>query len=173
MNVKKTRRVFYGFLLFLVVGFSSFYLAESFNANYREVRNTFISELNGKDLSSRDIQNIEQTLHAINAQFHTDESIAIHVKKASIEDIQYINLDFKEAQHVFPMNADNQVTLLTELFYVTEGFKAGQYFIVHRYFPDWYYVLPIALFTISALLFTLWAFLQLKYMSKIFKVRFN
>jgi len=175
MNVKKKRRLFYGFLLFLVLGFISFHIAESFNASYREVRNTFISEFNGKDVSSRDIQNIEQTLHAINAQFHTDESIAIYVKKASIEDIHYINLDFKEAQHVFPMNADNQVTLLTELFYVTEGFTAGEYFIVHRYFPDWYYVFPIALFTISAILFVLWAVIQLKYMAttKIFKFRFN
>jgi len=73
------------------------------------------------------------------------------------------------------MNADNQVTLLTKLFYVTEGFKAGQYFIVHRYFPDWYYVFPIALFTINALLFVLWAFFQFKYMTttKILKFRFN
>ncbi|MFJ7667385.1 hypothetical protein ACIQXI_09760 [Lysinibacillus sp. NPDC097195] len=161
--------------MFLVLGFISFQIAESLNESYREVRNTFINELNGKNLSSGDIQNIEQTLHAINAQFHTGESIAIHVKKASIEDIQYINLDFTEAQHVFPMNADNQVSLLTELFYVTEGFNAGEYYFVHRYFPDWYYVLPIALFIISALLFVLWAYLQLKYMSttKILKFRFN
>ena len=99
--MRKTRRLFYGFLLFLVLGFISFQIAESLNASYREVRNTFISELNGKDLSSRDIQNIEQTLQAINAQFYTDESIAVYEKKASIEDIQYINLDFKVAQHVF------------------------------------------------------------------------
>ncbi|MFJ7406847.1 MULTISPECIES: hypothetical protein [unclassified Lysinibacillus] len=168
---KKTKRLFYGFILFLVLGLISINLADSAKLNYRDARNNFISEFNGKNLYGNDIKNIELTLQAINERFHTSESIAIYDKKDDIRDVQYLNLDFNEAKHVFPINANNKENLLTILFYVTEGFKAGDYYIVNRYFPDWFYVFPIVFFTVSAVLFVLWAVLQLKYIykTKLFK----
>ncbi len=170
---KKTKRLFLGFILFLALGLISINLADSAKLNYREARNNFISEFNGKNLSDKDIINIEQTLQAMNEQFHTSESIAIYDKRDGIENVQYLNLDFKEAKHVFPFNADNKSNLLTTSFYSIEGFKAGNYYIVHLYFPDWFYVFPIGLFTISAVFFVLWARIQLpfKYVTKLFKFR--
>lgn len=170
---KKTKRLFFGFILFLVLAFISLNLADYAKSNYRDARNHFINEFNGKNLSDKDIINIEQTLQAMNEQFHTSESIAIYDKRDGIENVQYLNLDFKEAKHVFPFNADNKSNLLTTSFYSIEGFKAGNYYIVHRYFPNWFYVFPIGLFTISAVFFVLWARIQLpfKYVTKLFKFR--
>jgi hypothetical protein len=172
---KNMKRLFYGFILFLVLGVLSINLADSAKSNYRDARNNFISEFNGKNLSDNDIKNIEHTLKAINEQFHTSESIAIYDKKDGIHDVQYLNLDFKEAKHVFPLNADNKENLLTTLFCVTEGFKAGEYYIVNRYFPNWFYAFPIVFFSVSATLFALWTVCQLKYIykKKLFKFRFN
>ncbi|MFJ5790277.1 hypothetical protein ACIP9G_09305 [Lysinibacillus sp. NPDC093197] len=170
---KKTKHLFWGFMLFLVLGLISINLADSAKLNYRDARNNFISEFNGKNLSDNDIKNIEHTLEAINERFHTSESIAIFDKKGGIHDVQYLNLDFKEAKHVFPFNADNKENLLTTFFYVTEGFKAVEYYIVNRYFPDWFYAFPIVFFTVSAALFVLWTVCQLKYIYKTKRFKFR
>ncbi|MGA3674339.1 hypothetical protein [Lysinibacillus agricola] len=170
---KKTKGLLYIFLLFFGLGLISFNIADSIKSEYSMVRDKFISQINGKDLSDNDIKKIENTLQAINERFHTSESIAIYGKKDGVNDIQYFYLDFNEAEYFFPINTRMKENLITELFYLTEGFDAGKYYIVHRYFPDWFYLFPVGLFTISGVLFILWILFQIKhvYTTRLIKLK--
>ncbi|MFE6170397.1 hypothetical protein ACFVP8_21330 [Viridibacillus arvi] len=170
---KKTKGLLYIFLLFLALGLISFNIADSIKSEYSMVRDNFISQINGKDLSNNDINKIENTLQAINEKFQTSESIVIFEKKDGVNDIQYSYLDLIEAEYVFPMNAGMKENLITESFYPTEGFDAGKYYVVHRYFPDWFYLFPIGLFSVSGVLFLLWILFQIKhvYTTRLIKLK--
>ncbi|MGY0694923.1 hypothetical protein ACW2QC_19510 [Virgibacillus sp. FSP13] len=160
---KEMKGIFYVFLLFLVFGLISLYIADSIKLKYSLVRDNFVNQLSVKDSSNVDVNKIEKTLQTINEKFHTSESIAIYVKRDGINDVQYFDLDLKEAEYLFPVNTVKEDNLITEGFRVTEGFKAGNYYIVHHFFPNWFYLFPIALFTVSGVLFILWILLQIKY----------
>jgi len=170
---KKTKGLLYIFLLFFGLGLISFNMADSIKYEYSMVRDNFISQINGKGLRDNDIKKIENTLYAINEKFHTSESIAIYGKKDGVNDIQYSYLDFNEAEYFFPINTRMKENLITELFYLTEGFDTGKYYIVHRYFPDWFYLFPVGLFTVSGVLFILWFLFQIKhvYTARLIKLK--
>ncbi|WP_391115911.1 hypothetical protein [Psychrobacillus sp. L3] len=172
---KKTKGLIYCFLLFLVLGLTSFNIADSIKNEYSVVRDNLISQIIGKDLNNNDIKKIENTLQAINEKFHTSESIAIYNKKDGVNDVQYFYLDLEEADYLFPINAGMKENLMTESFYPTEGFDAGKYYIVHRYFAERFYLFPVGLFTICGVLFILWLLLQIKYVytTRLFKFKFK
>ncbi|SMQ80617.1 hypothetical protein SAMN05444673_3945 [Bacillus sp. OV166] len=172
---KKMKGLFYVFLLFLVIGWISLKIADSINYEYDMVRDNFVNQIDGKDLSNNDIKKIENSLQTINEKFHTSESIAIYVKKDGINDVQYFDLDLKNAEYLFPIITVKKDNLITEGFQLTEGIEAGKYYIVHRYIPDWYYLFPVALFTVSGVLFLLWLILQIKYIytTRLFKLKLN
>ncbi|MEO2075960.1 MAG: hypothetical protein ABGX20_11370 [Bacillus sp. (in: firmicutes)] len=160
---KKSKGLFYAFLVFLVFGVISFNIADSISYRYNMVRDNFVNQINGKDLSNKDIKRLENSLQTINKRFHTSESIAIYVKNDGINSIQYMNSDLKEAEYLFPLNTVKKDNFITEGFQVTEVLESGKYVIVHRYIPDWFFLIPIALFTISGILFMLWILFQIKY----------
>ncbi|MED4229247.1 hypothetical protein [Neobacillus cucumis] len=76
---------------------------------------------------------------------------------------QYFESDLKDVEYLFPINTVKKDNFIIEGFQVGEGFEAGQYFIVHRYFPQWYFLIPATLFTLSGILFLLWLLFQIKY----------
>ncbi|QFF99257.1 hypothetical protein PB01_10680 [Psychrobacillus glaciei] len=160
---KKTKGLIHISLLFLILGLISFNIVDSIKSEYSVVRDNLISQINGEQSKNYDIKKIENTLQAINERFHTSESIAIYSKKDGVDEVQYFNLDLKEAEYLFPLNAGMKENLITELFYPSEGFDVGKYYIVHRYFADWFYLFPVGLFTLSGVLFILWLLFQIKY----------
>jgi hypothetical protein len=147
----------------MVLGLISFKIADSIDYKYRMVHENFVNQINGKDLSDKDIKNIERSLRTINETFHTFESVAIFTKKDGFNFSQYFESDFKDAEYLFPINIVKKDNFITEGFQVGAGFEAGKYFVVHRSFPQWYFLIPATLFTVSGILFMLWLLFQIKY----------
>ncbi|MFJ5763161.1 hypothetical protein ACIQAA_29415 [Neobacillus sp. NPDC093182] len=139
-------------------------------------RENFVNQINGKDLSNNEIKRIENSLQTINEKFHTFESIAIYEKKTGINNFQYyFDLDLKDAEYLFLLNTVKKDNLITEGFRVVEGLEAGEYYVVHYYYPGWFFLIPIALFIVSGVLFLIWLIPQIKqvYTTRLFKPQLN
>jgi hypothetical protein len=170
---KKIKAIFYVFLLFLVLGIISLKIADSISYKYSIVRENLLNQIINKDLTENDIKKIENSLQTINEKFYTAETIAMFDKKPGINFTEYFKADFKAAKYLFPMNAVKKGNILNDGFRVTEGFDGGNLYIVHHYFPDWYYIFPVALFILSGVLLMLWLLFQIKYVynSRQFRVK--
>ncbi|MEH6947683.1 hypothetical protein V7068_11550, partial [Bacillus sp. JJ634] len=81
----------------------------------------------------------------------------------------------KDAQYLFPLNTVKKDNFITEGFRVGEGFDTGEYYVVHYYYPDWFFLIPIALFIVSGMLFLFWLIPQIKYVytTRLFKHKLN
>ncbi|MBT2737979.1 hypothetical protein [Bacillus sp. ISL-7] len=150
--------------MFLILGLSGLYISNSVKIKYQNARDNFINQfIDNKDLSNKDIKKIANSIKEFNKKFHTFEDLAIFHKEKGIVVNQYSHLDYKNAEFLFPLDAKQKDNLITKGFRVTEEFTVGNFVIVHNYFPDWYYLLPISLFMISAILLIIWFSAQMKY----------
>jgi hypothetical protein len=143
-------KLFYFFLFFSVLGLISLEIADSIKFQYSEARDNLIEKLEVSKLSNEDIAGIEAAIQDINEKYHTSESISFS----------------KSGEIITKM--ENQSNIFNETFYVTEQFDVGDHTIIHRYNPDWYFLFPSALLTISGILLIIWVFIQGK---KLYKLR--
>ncbi|TRZ39827.1 hypothetical protein CEQ21_02455 [Niallia circulans] len=175
LGFNRTIRVlFYCFLVVLIFGIISLFIANSITNNYRKSREELVGQIeNDKQLSQSDFREMGYSIQAINEKFHSFESVAIY-QESDNRALSYYDMDVKEAAYVFPSEL-NQNDWMNELFIGAEGFEAGNFFIVHRDFIDWYYVFPFCLFSISGVLFLLWLILQVKhvYTGRIMKINLS
>ncbi len=170
---KIVRATIYTCFLFLIGGLISLHIADSKKVEYGKFRDQFVGKLdNYKELSQKELIAIETSINGVNKEFHTFENVAIYPKRNENTDISYYDLDLKDAEYLFPSNSiasrDNK-----ELFTVSEGYEVGNYFIVHRYIPDWYYAYPITLFTFSGILFIIWLMSQIRYAYDIRQLKYR
>lgn len=159
------RVLFYCFLVVLILGIISLYIASSKTANYKVYRDQLFNQLeNYNQLTHKEFMEIEASIKAINEEFHSFESVAIYLKNDNRAN-GYYDRNINEADYVFPSDLKRN-KWMDDLFIGAEGFEAGNFFIVHRDFVDWYYVFPLGLFSIGGILFILWIILQAKHVYK-------
>lgn len=170
---KIVRFIIYISFLFLIGGLISLHIADSKKVEYGKFRDRFVGKLeNYKELSHKELLEIETSINGVNKEFHTLESVAVYLKRNGNTDISYYDLDLKDAEHLFPSNSIDTRSK-KELFTVSEGFEVGNYFIVHRYIPDSYYAFPITLFTFSGILFIIWLISQIRYAYDIRQLKYR
>ena len=159
------RVLFYCFLVVLILGIISLYIASSKTVNYEVYRDQLINQLeNYNQLSHNDFKGIGASIQAMNEEFHSFESVAIYLKNDNRTN-EYYDMNINEADYVFPSDLKLN-KWMDELFIGAEGFEAGSFFIVQRDCVDWYYVFPVCLFSIGGILFLLWLILQVKHVYK-------
>lgn len=170
---KIVRATIFTCFLFLIGGLISLHIADSKKVEYGKFREQFVGKLdNYKELHQKELIEIETSINGVNKEFLTFENVAIYPKRNKNTDISYYDLDLIDAEYLYPSNSinprDNK-----ELLTVTEGFEVGNYFIVHRYIPDWYYAFPIILFTFSGILFIVWLLSQIRYAYTIRQLKYR
>lgn len=162
---KTIRVLFYCFLVVFIFGMISLYIASAKTANYTVYRDQLFDQLeNDNQLSHNKFKEIGASIQAMNKEFHSFESVAIYQKNDNRTNVYY-DKNIKEAHYVFPSDLIRN-KWMDELFIGAEGFEAGNFFIVHRDFVEWYYVFPLCLFSAGGILFILWLILQVKHVYK-------
>lgn len=152
----KTKKNWLGFgsLFLLVLGIISLFIANSVHKNYGISRNNLLNMIEVNNLSTQQIDKIGNAVKEINNRFHTDEYIAIYTSKD--------NKFSKEPNYSFPSKAQLKDNLLTRAAYPIERYNGKNFFVVHQYFPDWYYLFSISLFSLSAIFLIIWTAFQVK-----------
>ncbi|MES1047297.1 hypothetical protein FOA22_22865 [Heyndrickxia oleronia] len=152
----KTKKNWLGFgsLFLLVLGIISLFIANSVHKNYGISRNNLLNMIEVNNLSTQQIDKIGNAVKEINNRFHTDEYIAIYTSKD--------NKFSKVPNYSFPSKAQLKDNLLTRVAYPIERYNEKNFFVVHQYFPDWYYLFPISLFSLSAIFLIIWTAFQVK-----------
>ncbi|MBH0159639.1 hypothetical protein [Fictibacillus sp. 26RED30] len=135
-------KLFYFFLFFLVLGLLSLEVVGSIKFQYSEARGNLIEQLEISKFSKEDIAGIEASIQDINEKYLTFESISFIKDGETNAQIQ------------------NHRNILNEAFTVTEKFEIGDYTIIHRYNPDWYFLFPLVFLSISGILLIVWLIVQ-------------
>ncbi|MGV3467314.1 MAG: hypothetical protein ACO1OT_18740 [Heyndrickxia sp.] len=139
-------------LLLFIFGLISLSMANSVHKKYETSRDNLLSKIEVNNLSTQQIYQIGKDVEEINNRFHTDEYIAI-----------YTSTDHKfskEPDYSFPSKAPLKDNVLTKAAYPIERYKGQNFFVVHQYFPNWYYLIPISLLSLSAVFLIIWTAFQ-------------